>query len=586
NDNYSITQGEPLTINALSGVLANDSDVEHDPLTALKISDPANGVLVLNNDGSFTYTPSTGYIGSDSFTYKANDGASDSDVAAVTITVNPLTSKPLANNETYGAEEDLKLTTTALNGVLANDSDAEDNPLTALKITDPANGSLTLNSDGSFVYTPNPDYFGTDSFTYKASEGTVESDAAAVTIIVNPVNDAPVLDNSGKMILYSVNEDAPDDNNTGTLISTIIASPGDDRITDPDTDAVEGIAVIGVNTNNGKWHYDHDNDGIFNEFPEHTARDKALLLYDSAGIRFVPAPDYNGTVDPGIIFLAWDRTAGTNGDTGVDTTDSGGITAFSAESESASITVTSVNDAPVIVGDNPTVIMDRDGDPTPFGLTLNADDDGDELAWSIAAQPGHGSAAVDSSGQVTYSSDSGYVGEDSFLVRVSDGMAEDTITVNVSIRAPLDPPGQIPWDDEAVFGPEDPITLEAENIPGVYKTCWLVKRADEKTCADTDSYCVDGLAEYNVSDIDSGMKYSWQVRYEYEEGRFSPWSDEYTFKVGVPGTGRNIQLEPGTDAPGYRMVSFTLWPDDSDSMSVFSYGMGGTYDRDNFRIGS
>ncbi|MCP4111750.1 MAG: tandem-95 repeat protein [Desulfobacteraceae bacterium] len=586
NDNYSIIQGEPLTINASSGVLANDSDIDNDPLSTVKISDPANGVLKLNNDGSFSYTPNTGYIGSDSFTYKASDGTSDSDVAAVTITVSPVVSKPLANNETYSTEEDTELTVTALKGVLANDSSPENNPLTALKITDPANGSVTFNSDGSFVYIPTPDYYGSDSFSYKASDGTVESDVAAVTIIINPVNDAPVLDNSGKMILDPVNEDVPDDSNIGTLVSAIIVSAGDDPIVDPDPDAVEGIAVIGLNTGNGKWHYDHDNDGIFTEFSEDTARDKALLLYDTAVIRFVPAPDYSGTVDPGLVFLAWDRTFSENGDTGVDTTDSS-ITAFSAESESASINVIPVNDAPVIAGDdNPTVIMDKDGDPTPFRLTLNASDDGDELAWTIAAQGGHGNAVVDGTGKVTYIPDSGYVGDDSFIVKVSDGMAEDTITVNVSIRAPLDPPGRIPWDDGSVFGPGDTITIEPGDISGVYKTCWMVKGAGSKTCADSDSYCVDGLAKYNVSGIDSGMKYSWQVRYEYEDGRFSPWSEEYTFKVGVSGTGRNIQLEPGTDAPGYRMLSFTLWPDDSDSMSVFSGGIGGTYDRDNFRIGS
>jgi VCBS repeat-containing protein len=86
NDSYSTTQGMALSI-AAPGVLGNDTSPSGSPLTAIKVTDPANGTLTLNADGSFVYTPNSTFTGTDSFTYKASDGVSTSNVATVTITV-------------------------------------------------------------------------------------------------------------------------------------------------------------------------------------------------------------------------------------------------------------------------------------------------------------------------------------------------------------------------------------------------------------------------------------------------------------------------------------------------------------------
>jgi O-glycosyl hydrolase len=86
DDQYSVPKDATLIVSA-PGVLANDSDGNNDPLTAIKVSNPPHGSVVLNSDGSFEYTPDAGYMGSDSFTYKANDGTADSNVATVHITV-------------------------------------------------------------------------------------------------------------------------------------------------------------------------------------------------------------------------------------------------------------------------------------------------------------------------------------------------------------------------------------------------------------------------------------------------------------------------------------------------------------------
>ena len=97
---YSVVQDGELTVSASDGVLANDTDPENDPLTAIKATDPTNGTLTLNSDGSFTYTPRAGFSGTDSFTYKANDGTNDSNIATVTLTVNPETTAPTVSSVT------------------------------------------------------------------------------------------------------------------------------------------------------------------------------------------------------------------------------------------------------------------------------------------------------------------------------------------------------------------------------------------------------------------------------------------------------------------------------------------------------
>jgi VCBS repeat-containing protein len=191
NDAYTTTEDTPLTI-AAPGVLGNDSDVDSSSLTAIKVSDPAHGVVTLNADGSFVYTPTVGYYGSDSFTYKANDGALDSNIATVNLTVTHVNHAPVAVSDSYTATMNTTLMVTAP-GVLTNDTDSDGNTLTAVKVTDPAHGTLTLNADGSFTYTPTVGYIGSDSFTYKANDGALDSNVVTVTLTVKAVVYLPLV---------------------------------------------------------------------------------------------------------------------------------------------------------------------------------------------------------------------------------------------------------------------------------------------------------------------------------------------------------------------------------------------------------
>ena len=187
NDTYTTNEDTPLTVALANRILLNDTDVEGSALTAVLDVGPANGTLTLNADGTFTYTPAANYNGNDTFTYHANDGAGNSNIATVTITINPANDAPVAVNDAYTTSEDTPLTIALANSVLVNDTDVEASTLTAVLDAGPSNGTLTLNADGTFTYTPAANYNGSDSFTYHANDGTGNSNIVTVTITINVV---------------------------------------------------------------------------------------------------------------------------------------------------------------------------------------------------------------------------------------------------------------------------------------------------------------------------------------------------------------------------------------------------------------
>ncbi|HND53284.1 MAG TPA: Ig-like domain-containing protein, partial [Pirellulaceae bacterium] len=158
-DSFTTAEDSPLSVAAGVGVLSNDTDVDGDALAALLVSGPTHGTLTLRSDGSFSYSPDANFNGADSFVYKASDGLLESGLATVNITVTPVNDAPVANDDAYSATEDVRLNVT-LPGVLANDSDVDGQPLSPQLVGLPAHGSLTLNLNGSFSYTPALNYYG------------------------------------------------------------------------------------------------------------------------------------------------------------------------------------------------------------------------------------------------------------------------------------------------------------------------------------------------------------------------------------------------------------------------------------------
>jgi hypothetical protein len=210
DDSYSTDQDAVLNV-AAPGVLDNDTDADNDPIT---VADPRtdastaqNGLVTLNSDGSFTYTPPAGYIGPDSFSYSATDGT---DTSATPATVNidvtdPNAAGPTARGDAYATPvgKTLDVAASRVSGVLYNDFGGTP-PLTAELVTDVSNGTLQLNSDGSFSYTPNTGNYdpitktctgglcdnSNDSFVYRAVDNLGVA-SADTTVNINILSDQP-----------------------------------------------------------------------------------------------------------------------------------------------------------------------------------------------------------------------------------------------------------------------------------------------------------------------------------------------------------------------------------------------------------
>ncbi|MFA5309344.1 MAG: Ig-like domain-containing protein, partial [Dehalococcoidales bacterium] len=380
NDSYNIYKDNVLNMPA-PGVLSNDADANGDALTSALVSNVSHGALTLNSNGSFTYTPASGYTGTDSFSYRANDGKVNSNTATVTITIStPVNTAPVAVNDAYTTNKDTALVVSAP-GVLANDTDINGDALTAVLAGNVSHGTLALNSSGAFVYTPASGYTGTDSFTYRASDGKANSNIAAVTITVNTAaNTAPVA--SG------------DAYTTGKATTLIVSVPG---VLANDTDA-NGDALTAFLTRN-VYH-------------------GSLILNSNGSFTYTPYSSYTGT--DSFTYRASDGKANSN-------------TAM------VTITITTPsNNAPVAV--NNAYSADRNTAllvAAPGILANDTDANGDTLTAALTGSVSHGTLALNSNGSFTYTPATGYTGTDSFTYRANDGKTNsNTATVTINVKEP------------------------------------------------------------------------------------------------------------------------------------------------------
>jgi hypothetical protein len=166
-----LTNDQNFTTNedTAQAITLSATDGDNDILTYSVVTGPSQGILS-GTAPDLTYTPAANYNGSDSFTFKANDGNADSNASIVAITVVPVNDAPAAINDSYFAAKDTPLMVAA-SGVLSNDTDVEGDQLTATALSGPGHGIVTLNTNGSFTYTPAAAYTGSDSFTYKTTDG-------------------------------------------------------------------------------------------------------------------------------------------------------------------------------------------------------------------------------------------------------------------------------------------------------------------------------------------------------------------------------------------------------------------------------
>jgi VCBS repeat-containing protein len=295
---YGATEDVALAVPALTGVLANDTDVDGNPLTAILVSGVSNGTLTLNANGSFNYVGNANYSGTDSFTYKVNDGTVDGNTVTVNLTVNAANDAPVANDDLATAGEDNVLTVNAASGLLANDTDVDAGSTLSLSAVNDAAGNvgsqitlasgalLTVNADGSYSYDPNgqfealrPGQTDTDSFTYTTTDGSL-TDTATVTITIDGANEVPV---------------AGDDsfNMTGNTPITLTAAQLLGNDTDPDAPA-SALTITGVSAGtNGT--VVPNGDGTFTFTPATGFSGAATFTYTVA--------DADGGTDSGTVTL-------------------------------------------------------------------------------------------------------------------------------------------------------------------------------------------------------------------------------------------------------------------------------------------
>ncbi|WP_162656154.1 Ig-like domain-containing protein [Tuwongella immobilis] len=175
-DTADVTNNTSVTI----PVLDNDTDGDGDPLTVSNVTQPVNGTVTINPDGTITYTPNAGFVGDDSFTYTASDGRGGSGSATVNVSVARANVAPVVRNDTANTLINRLVTVP----VLANDTDGDGDSLTITNVSQPRNGTVVLNANGTITYTPRTGFTGTDSFTYTASDGFGGSGSATVAVTV------------------------------------------------------------------------------------------------------------------------------------------------------------------------------------------------------------------------------------------------------------------------------------------------------------------------------------------------------------------------------------------------------------------
>ena len=379
-DSYTVETGEKLVV-PNPGVLSNDTDPNGETLIAIKETDPTKGIVFLNEDGSFAYTPNDGMTGTDSFTYKAKNSSTESQPTTVTIEIVATgTSTPIAVDDTYTTTKNAILDIPAT-GVLANDINGSGQSLSATLVATPATGTLTLNEDGSFSYTPD-NQVGTVTFTYTASNGSVTSAPATVTINVNETgtNNPPVALSDS----YSMTQ------NTTLTIS----SPG---ILANDTDADGGIltAVLVSDVASG-----------------------ALELNANGSFSYIPATDFIGSVV--FSYKAND-----------------GIDYSNVVTVSISVNATGTNNPPIAVPSNYVVAKNQKlVIPAPGILSNDMDPDGDPLTAVLVGSTSNGQLTLNSDGSFEYTASVDYVGSDSFSYKANDGQLNSNI---VSVTITIDP---------------------------------------------------------------------------------------------------------------------------------------------------
>ncbi|WP_210188456.1 Ig-like domain-containing protein [Methylobacterium sp. 174MFSha1.1] len=420
-DGFAAAEDTPATL----AVLANDADVDGDPLTVTAIDGRvigvggsvavAGGTVTLNADGTLTFTPVADFNGPVSFAYTVSDGQGGSATATVSGIVTPVQDAPVAIADAFTTAEDTPATVT----VLANDRDADGDPLTITAIDGQAaapggtvavaSGAVTLNPDGTLTFAPAPDANGAVSFTYTVSDGRGGTATATVTGTVTPINDVPAPVADG----FTTTEDTP--------VPVLVLANDADADADPLTlTAIDGQAIAAGAS---------------------VAVAGGTVTLDADGtLLFAPAADFDGPVS--FTYTVSDGQGGT-------------------ATAAVTGTVTPVNDAPVATADAFTtaedtlatvavLANDRDADGDPLAVTAI---DGVTIAPGGTVAVANGAVTLNADGTLTFAPAPNVNGAVSFTYTVSDGRGGSATATVAGIVTPVNDAPVL--GDDAFTVPED-----------------------------------------------------------------------------------------------------------------------------------
>ena len=457
NDATSTDEDTPVTIS----ILANDSDLDGNLLTVTLATSP-DGTVVINPNGTITFTPMPNFNGVATISYTISDGQGGFDTAIVEVIVRPVNDPPVALNDTATTPEDTPVTV----AVLANDSDVDSDPLTVTTATS-RDGAVTINPDGTITFTPNLNFNGVTTITYTISDGNGGTSTATVTLTVAPVNDVPVANPSSAV----TNEDTPiilpvlanDTDADGDPLTVTAASAangivtilpdgtvrytpnanfnGADTITYTISDGKGGTSTstvtvtvnsvndvpVAVNDNATTPEdtpvtipvlgNDTDADGNPLNVTAATSPNGSVSINADGTVTFTPNPNFTGPTT--INYTISDGRGGT-----------ATATVF--------VTVTPVNDPPVAANDNATTPEDTPVVIAP--LVNDRDVDGNPLTISAATSP-NGTIVINRDGTITFTPDPNFNGRTTITYTISDGQGGTaTATVFVDVTPINDPP--------------------------------------------------------------------------------------------------------------------------------------------------
>ncbi len=395
DDTLSVAEDE----RARAEVLANDEDPDGgDRIRVVSVGAPGHGqAQVVGAGAAVEYAPDPNYHGPDRFTYVVADAGGLADTATVEVTVTPVNDAPEAADDQATTPEDEAIEIP----VLGNDVDIDGDRLRVRSVSPAGHGAAEIAADGTNVsYLPDPNYHGSDRFTYVIADPDGLADTAMVEVTVTPVNDAP--------------------------------EASDDRATTPEDEAIE-IPVLDNDV-------DIDGDRLRVRTVSPAGHGAAEVAADGTNVSYAPDPNYHGS-DRFTYVVA----------------DADGL----ADTATVEVTVTPVNDAPEAADDQATTLEDEAVE-IPV-LDNDVDIDGDRLRVRSVSPAGHGAAEVAANGtNVSYVPDPNYHGPDRFtyVVADADGLA-DTASVEVTVISVNDGPeavGVIP--DQMLDEGGDGVTVE------------------------------------------------------------------------------------------------------------------------------